>query len=180
MRKKLFAALAVQLAAVVFILGFSCMTSMLSEKYGKVCSGPCYASDMSISPETDSDSPGSYRFNFYNYQCENTDGFERYTSYKDDSESDNYFYLYIDSHTTEDCVPSISFNGGYVIDDRETGSTLYYLSCYHDDSFRNLFDAKELTANIKVYRDRVKLISVTVNGVEFGEYFSDPAHFDFE
>ena len=178
MRKKLFAALALQLAGVALILCFSLMTSALTEKYGKIYSVPCYVSHMDIIPDPDSDSPKNYGINFYNYGCEQTEGFERYANYKDDSERDNYLYVF--SHTKENCVPSISVDGWYVIDDRETGKVLHHLSCYRDYYFQDLFAAKEVTANIKVYRDRVKLVSVTVEGEDIIDYLREQAADVFE
>ena len=178
MRKKLIAALAVQLAGVALILCFSLMTSALTEKYGKIYSVPCNIPYVDMIPDPDSDTPKNYCIVFQNYRCEKTDGFERYANYKDDSEGDNYLYVF--SHTKENCVPSIEFGGGYVIDDRETGKVLHHLSCYRDYYFQDLFAAKEITANIKVYRDRVKLVSVTVEGEDIIDYLREQAADVFE
>ena len=177
MRKKLIAALAVQLAGVALILCFSIMTSALTEKYGKIYSVPCRAGGLDCILDTDDGSVRNYCINFYNYRCEQTDGFERYASYKDDSEGDNY--LYVCSYTEKNRVLSISVDGWYVIDDKETGDDLYRFFYDHDYAYEKLFETKEITANIKVYRDRVKLVSVTVEGEDITDYLREQAAYVF-
>ena len=182
MRKKLIAAVCVQLAAVVFILCYSDMIAVLMDKNGKEISLPCGIGGCQYEIDTDREAIKNYYIDFYEYSPM-PDGLEKQRAYKDNSENGNIVGLqtyrnYINDPEAPDYCMDLW--GQYTIEDRTVGDRLYRYFRDHSEFSPQFYMNNDVRANLIIYRSRVKLVSVTVNGMDVSDYFSDPAHPDFE
>lgn len=185
MRKKLFAALAFQLAAVVLLLCFTPVMNLLSDKYGKDLSVPCTFTSV----ECVITDPENAECRYYlRYSCtqKNIDGIE-YEYYTDDSPEGSgavicsYDYGYDYSPDGTDTGKRRTEIWGIVpVTDNAAGKELYldWLETSEDEEnyFPEPFPASfyvynDVRANFRIFRDRIRLVSVTVNGVEMNEFF---------
>ncbi len=191
MRKKLIAALAVQLAAVVFLLSFSGIMSALVDKYGKTLSVECLFDYNGYFTGNDGEEITDFYLSFYNYAVK-LDDIAR-GGYSDCTGNINYVYLSVyndekyTSYSSENNDENVKADiwGTYAFKDKEIGEKVYQygekrLERAYDIFPRSFYKNNKITANIRVYRSRVKLLSITINGIDIEEYFSDPDNLNFK